>query len=59
MEETQMEKHPSEIIRQVLLRLDYQENPDGTFTHPYERKLDTSALERLRRNIRLGDRPRR
>ncbi len=54
-----MENPISEIIRQVLLRLDYQENSDGTFTHPYERKLETSPLERLRRNIRLEGRPRR
>ena len=52
-----MKKHPSEIIRQVLLGRGYLENPDGTFTHPYERKLETSALERLRRKIRLEGRP--
>lgn len=54
-----MAKHPSEIIRQVLLKEGYQENPDGTFTHPYERELETSELARVRRKIRLVSRPRR
>ena len=52
-----MAKHPSEIIRQVLLRLDYLENADGTFTHPYERILENSAFERIRRKLRLAGRP--
>jgi len=58
-EERHMAKPTSDIFRQVLLRLDYRENSDDAFTHPYERKLETSPLEPLRRKIRLGDRPRR
>ncbi len=54
-----MAKHPSEIIKQVLRQESYLENPDGTFTHPYERELETSELAVLRRNIRLSRRPRR
>ena len=54
-----MKKHPSEIIRQVLLRLDYLENADGTFSHPYEIVLENSPVERLRRKQRLAGRLKR
>lgn len=54
-----MAKHPSEIIKQVLLNEGYHENADGTFTHPYERVLKCSSLERLRRNLRLQGGPKR
>ncbi len=54
-----MKKHPSEIIRQVLLRLDYLENADGTFTHPYELELKNSPLARDKRKMRLAGRPKR
>jgi hypothetical protein len=52
-----MAKHPSEIIKQVVLKEGYRENADGTITHPYEDLLKTSPLERLRRKIRLAGRP--
>lgn len=54
-----MKKHPSEIIRQVLLKESYHENADGTFTHPYEQELKNSQLARVRRNLRLEGRPKR
>lgn len=54
-----MAKRTVEIIRQVLLKEGYHENADGTFTHPYEIKLENSSLERLRRNLRLQRRAKR
>lgn len=54
-----MAKPTSEIIKQVLLKEGYQANPDGTFTHPYEQKLKSSQLERIRRYWRLAGRMKR
>ena len=48
-----MKMHPSEILRRIVLRMGYQENPDGTFTHPYELEFKNSGLARMRRKLRL------
>jgi len=51
-----MNKRPSKIIKQIVLKMGYRENPDGTFTHPYETELKNSPLARIRRKLRLGRR---
>ncbi len=54
-----MPKHPSEVVREVLVKGPWYEKPDGTIVHPYEEKLKNSPLEQKRRNLRLAGRPRR
>ncbi|MDP6735493.1 MAG: hypothetical protein QF732_03240 [Nitrospinaceae bacterium] len=48
-----------EIIKEALLKNGWQENADGSVSHPFEEKLKSSSLELLRRKIRLDGRPQR
>ncbi len=51
-----MAMHPSQIIKQVVLKLGYTENPNGTITHPYEEELKNSKIALVRRRLRLENR---
>ena len=44
-----MKKHPSEVIRQIVLKMGYRENPDGTLTHSKELELENPVLASLKR----------